>query len=269
MTPGTRLWAVRAGSLFTVWAWMLAWGRVAGSANCFAAAVFLLGLWIAVTLPAYEWALVRRLGFVAQYLERPGVLARWLSRRLLLFSWQALKSLPVAVVLVMVALSLTAVQWVLLLADAMVLAVLVATLGRMLRGELGAPYVGTFARMWAHRCNALLLWAGLLVLAFYMPHADYRGLPWESAARAAALQVETTCDAIAVLARASAVIEALGWWAAQNFLGDLRGTGELLLSWLLFLASFGVSFLGAWAYSRALTGALSRPWRAGPRAMPD
>ncbi|CAD7846123.1 MAG: hypothetical protein [Olavius algarvensis Gamma 1 endosymbiont] len=32
------------------------------------------------------------------------------------------------------------------------------------------------------------------------------------------------------------------------------------MAWVVFLGSFGVSFLVAWAYSRALAGFVSRPW---------
>jgi len=50
--------------------------------------------------------------------------------------------------------------------------------------------------------------------------------------------------------------EALGLWAMQN----LVRPGQPLMAWVVFLGSFGVSFLVAWAYSRALAGFVSRPW---------
>jgi len=100
----------------------------------------------------------------------------------------------------------------------------------------------------------------LVAVSYYSPHEDFRGLSWELAARTAAADVDAGCDVVAALARMDAVREALQWWAAQNFLGGLADARELMVAWVAFLGAFGVSFLVAWGYSRALMGALSRPW---------
>ena len=105
--------------------------------------------------------------------------------------------------------------------------------------------------------------AALIAVTYYSPHQDFRGLTWELASRTAAAEVQAQCDVVGALSRADAVREALQWWAAQNFLGGLTDAGELMAAWLAFLAAFGVSFFVAWGFSRALMGALARPWQIG------
>ena len=57
------------------------------------------------------------------------------------------------------------------------------------------------------------------------------------------------------------------WWGAQNYLQGLEHPQQFIMAWLAFLAFFGVSFLIAWAYSRALVGVLSRPWSFDPEKL--
>ena len=242
-------------------AWLLAWQGSAPHANCLASALFLLGIWVLLTLSAYEWALLRRLGFVAHYLKREGLLARWLVRRTLLMAWSAAINLPAALLLFTASLSLNRMQWLALSADVLVMALLLALMSRLFDREAAERYARPLARVWAHRINALILWATLVMLSYFTPHPDYRGLSWEPVARTAAAEIEAGCDVVATLWRLDAVGEALNWWAAQQLIGGLENAAELLVAWLAFIGAFGVSIVLAWSSSRALIGALSRPWR--------
>lgn len=258
------LWGPLAG----VFVWLAAWRWAAETAPCLAAAAFLLGIWALLLAAGYEWALLRRVGFVRHYLKPGGLLARLLTGRLLLFLWNALKNLPAALVLFIATLSLSMNQWLVLAADILVAGIVLALSQRLLDREASPVYARPLARVWTHRVNAVLLWAALVTVTFYSPHEDFRGLTWELATRTAAAETQAGCDVVGALARADAVREALQWWAAQNFLGGLADTGQLLVAWLAFMGAFGVSFFVAWGYSRALMGALARPWHIGTGPEP-
>lgn len=260
--------APRPLAMVAVPLWLAAWQWSSPLVDCLVGAVFLLGIWSMLTASAYEWALLRRLGFIAHYLRTDGLLARWLMRRTLLLLWNALKNLPAALLLFTAALSLNRAEWLILSADVLFMALVLGLTSRLLDREAAERYARPLARVWAHRINALALWAALVTLSFFSPHPDYRGLSWEPVARAAAGQVDAGCDVVETLGRLDAVGEALTWWAAQNFIGGLTDTGELMVAWLAFIGAFGVSLVLAWSYSRALTGMMSRAWRLDS-ANPD
>jgi hypothetical protein len=222
--------------------------------------MFLLGIWGSMVSSSYEWSLLRRLGFVAHYLKSGGVLARWLVRRALLFAWSALKNLPVAIILFTAALSFSSAEWLVLAADVLLLLLLLGAMYRFFEHEAAPAYAHPLARAWAHRINAAALWIVLMAVNFHMPHPDYRGMSWDEVAHIAAVQIDCGCDVAATLGRIDAVGQSLAWWVAENFLSNIGNARERYIAWLTFLATFGISFVVAWSYSRALIGILARPW---------
>ncbi len=256
--------------MLALWGGLLAWSRWAPQVGCPVAALAAAPLWALLMLSGSELALARRASFVRHYLAADGRLARWLGRRLLLLlAWQALKALVLALVLLVGVLSLSPVQWLVLALDLLLFLSLVLVIDWLLAGELNPLFEGVLVRHWAHRLNALLLWLALTATLYFSAHEDYQGMGAVAVVRLSALGVSLGCDALAVLARLGAVGDGLLWWAAGRLFGELRDPTELLLAWVGFLAAFGISFLLAWAYSRALTGILSRPWhrlRAAPEA---
>jgi len=240
--------------------WLAAWHWASPRIGCTVSAMFLLGIWGAMVSSSYEWALLRRLGFVAHYLKSGGVLARWLIRRALLLIWCALKNLPVALILFTATLSLSSAEWLVLAADVLLLLLILITMDRLFDHEAAAVYARPLARLWAHRINAAALWVALVAVNFYTPHPDYRGMSWDVVAHTAADQVDCGCDVAATLGRFDSVGQSLAWWAAEYFLSSLADSRERYAAWLIFLATFGISFLVAWSYSRALIGVMARPW---------
>ena len=264
--PHSRHWPLLA--MTAVWLALALWAGLAGRLGCGVAIGLILGLWGLLFLSGSEAVLLRRQFFIRACLEPRGHLARWLGRRWLLYLWQALKALVLALVLAIALLLLRLPQWWLLLADVLLLGALLWLLNRMLRGEVIALYQAALARVWARRINALLLWLGLLVTLLFTPRHDYAGLGFSEAVRHGAAQVQLGCDALAVLARAGAVLEAALWWSAQRLFAELAGPPITLFAWIGFIAAFGLSFLVAWAYSGVLIGVLARPWQlraSGPK----
>lgn len=223
--------------------------------------LFLIPLWAVLSMAASEVALFKRYAFIAQYLTPQGVLARLLKRKTLLLLWQSTKALFFTLVLLVATVLFDMPQWLVWLGDVGVMAMLVSVFAWLLRGEVKPSWRAPLARYWAHWVNTILLWVTSVLVTFYSAHENYTGMPWKEVVHFSALSVAVACDALAVLVRINAVSEALMWWSAQNFLTSWEQPTQRLMVWIAFVASFGGSFLIAWAYSRALTGVLSRPWK--------
>jgi len=250
-------------AMVLVWAGLVAWSMLADRAGCVGSALFLLACWVLIGAAGAEAVLLKRASLIGQYLEPRGRLFRWLRRPLLLLLWQAAKGLALALVILVAALGLTWPQWAVLFTDAVLLAILVASLDRVLGRELIPSYRSPLVRLWSRRLNAVLLWLALVAVAYYTPHEDYQGVTWQTAMERGALDTAASCDAVAALARAGGALEALAWWAAQQVLGGAADADaqQISVAWLAFLAAFGVSFIIAWAFSLALTGILALPLR--------
>jgi hypothetical protein len=207
-----------------------------------------------------ETAYLRRRAFIAHYLARTGRLHRLLRPRFLLPLWIALKRLPLALWLLTVTLFFDAVQWWILAADVVLAYGLIHALRALLNGEVHGALQRPLAHLWSRRVNALLLWLALLLQMFFAPQENYAGFSWLEVVDYAAARVDVHCDALALLARLSSVSEALSLWAAQAVFAEFTSLSGLFMAWILFVASFGVSFLFAWAFSDVLLGVAARPW---------
>ena len=247
--------------MLAVWCVLLAWRWTADRLGCMGSVVFIVPLWGALMLAASEIALCRRHAFINQYLSAQGVLALILRGKTFLLFWQGFKALFFTLILLVSALLFDAKQWLVLLADILLLAMLLSVFTSLLRGEVKSSYREPLVHHWTHWVNTLLLWLVSVLVLFFSAQEDYTGMAWDEVVRYGASKVLVGCDALAVLTRISAISEALAWWAAQNILVALQQPLQVLSAWLAFIAMFGLSFLSAWAYSRALTGLLSRPWR--------
>ncbi len=253
--------------MLTVWSGLLLWQWVSARLGCMGSALFLVPLWVVLTLAASEVAVIRRFAFIAQYLRAEAMLARLLRRKMVILLWQATKTLFLALVLFISAVFFDKAQWLVLLADTLLMATLVGLFAWLLNDELKPAYRAFLSRHWAHWVNALLLWVCLVVVMFHSAHENYTGMSWQEVVHLSASNVTMACDELALLGRVNAVGEALVWWAAQNFLHGLEKPAQLIMAWLAFIAFFGASFLIAWAYSRALVGVLSRPWSIDPNKL--
>ncbi len=252
---------IRIARMSAVWCGLLAWRWTADRLGCMGCILFILPLWGTLMLASTEIALCRRHAFISQYLSTEGILARLLRGKTLLLVWQGIKALFFTLILLVSVLLFDAEQWLVLLIDILLMTVLMGLFTGLLRGEVKSGYREPMAHHWAHWVNALLLWLVSVLVMFFSAHVDYTGMAWDEVVHYSAQSVLVACDAIAVLARIGAVGEALAWWAAQNFLVALERPMHIVVAWLAFLAMFGLSFLSAWAYSRALAGVLSNPWR--------
>ncbi len=256
----------RFALLSLVWTGLLAWDLAAERLGCGATAVAITLLAGLLMLSGTEAAFYRRRALLDRYLQREGLLFRLLSRRALIIARQLVQSVGLALILLVAAIGFDGTQWLLLAADIPVLAILLTSFSSLLGGEVRAPYREPIARHWAARTNALLLWVFWMLLLYSTPQENYANLRWEEVLAFGAAQPTVGCDALAVLARLAAVAEALAQWSAQQLFSGLKEPLQALMAWALFLAAFGTSLLVAWTYTRALTGALARPWSVWPHS---
>lgn len=261
MTNRVYLAFTYATRMVAIWCLLLAWQWSTQHLDCLFSMLFLFPLWGALMLASSELALLKRFTFIAHYLRPAGILARLMRRKTLLFLWQGTKALFLALVLLISATSFDMNQWMVLLADIVLMSALAVMMTRLVRREVMPDYAEPLAHNWVHRINAILLWLSSALVMFYTPHENYQGMHWEDVVYFSTSQVMVACDPLAILARLNAVSEALSWWAAQNFLDGLERPAQVLMAWIAFVASFGISFLIAWAYSRALIGVMAKPWR--------
>lgn len=247
--------------LFLPWSLLLAWQQAAASIECSGCLLFLIPLWLSLILATSEIALFKRYSFINQFLNTSGILTRFCRRPTLTLLWQSFKALIFSLMLLVSAVLFEPLQWLVLLVDIGIMLTLIALMAGWLRGELKPHCVKSLTLHWAHRINAVLLWLSFILILFYSKHENYQGMSWEEVVRYTASQITVSCDVLAVLTRINAVSEALMWWAAQNHLDELQHPMQASIAWLAFIATCGTSFVIAWAYSRALSGALSSPWR--------
>jgi hypothetical protein len=246
--------------MLLVWAALLVWHLAGDRLGCPAAALLLALTAGLLALSGTEVAFYRRHAFVSHYLQPGGFLFRFLGRRILMMIREGIKSLFLALVLLVAALGFEPAQWGLLLADVLVLSAMLAAISSSLSEEVREPYPQPMARHWAGRANAVMLWLAWALLMYLSPQENYSHLRWEEVLAFSAAQPAVGCDALGILARLAAVAEALAMWSAQHLLAGLKEPAQVLMAWAVFLAAFGASFLLAWTYSRALTGVLARPW---------
>ncbi len=260
-TMTVRYQLAQAVALGALWFGLVAWDLAAPRLGCSPSGLVLLALTVVLGLSATEVAFYRRRAFLAQYLNPQGWLFRLLRRRSLIMLWQGVKSMALSLVLLVSSIGFDTLVWVILLADVLLVAVLTAGFSAFLGRQVKPLYQAPMIRHWALRTNALLLWGALALGQFYSAHSNYTGLHWQDVVRFSIAQVDLGCDVLAALVRLEAAGSALTLWAGQTLVAGPEQTKQLVIVWLVLIASAGVSFLTAWSYSRALMGTMSRPWR--------
>lgn len=242
-------------------------------------------LWLAPPVLLLAWPLwayrseqamfVRRLLLAGATTEHAR-LRRWLWRGTAAQSLGAVTALLWAALLLLAAVHLTALQWTILAADALLLAALSPALRHLLRHEVAPPLVDTVARRWPVLLgNTLLLTLVFVAHDYFVGFADTRTLSWSEliAWTLQSQQADAACPTAAVLLGASALADQLPRHAAMLYLPGVADLHVKLLAWLALL---GVTGFGAYLFTRCLLGVhtlvdgwaprtgsnVVRPWRS-------
>jgi hypothetical protein len=251
-----------------VWLLLFAWHLNAHRLDC-NLALALIGLFtLVLLLSGTETAYARRRAFLSEHLEPKGFLFRALRRNIALTGAEALKSAALALILVVGALTLAPRQWSLMFAAVLLLGLLLPRLHGVLAGQVREEYLYATARRWAMWVSTTLLLLESVFVLFFSATENFVGLRWQEVITMGAAQPDALCDGIASLARVTSAIGALGIWSVQNLGRSMNDLPQALMAAMGMVASITLSFLIAYAYSRALVGVVSRPWtmwRSVPR----
>lgn len=224
-------------------------------------AVIAFGLWVR--------AVSRRHAFLSAYLV-PESRWRWRWRGgVLLALTQILQAAVLAMVLIVAAVRLEdTLAWRLLLINLPVLALLHHLLRRLLASHVSATYLPELAWRLTLRCNLLMLFPAMAVVALYASYPALAEVTLRQALWHEMMRQEAVSSVLTGLMQVAAAKDALSWWLGQQF---LPGLGEPLFQiggWLLLLAAEGL-FLWAWLVLSAGMLELVRAWGALPALLPQ
>jgi hypothetical protein len=253
-------------TLGLAWAGLFLWNRLFPATHCLVALAISAVVVEVIALGMLEHALLRRRAFIGMYLKEQGWLFRLLRGGALLLIWQVVKAMGLATVLLVESVLWTGWIWTVLGIDVLFLAVAYPWVCRRLAAQVRPEYVEMLARRFLVFANTVFFSWVVAVVSYYTPHKDYRAMTLLEAAQHEALQVQSKCQAFAVIARISAAKNAASWWLAERWLGEVGPHPFAWLGWLVFLV-LSAAFM--WAYSRFLLGLLVKPSRLFRLADPD
>lgn len=166
-------------------------------------------------------------------------------------------ALVFSALLLVLSASLTAAQWAVLGADALLVGLLYALFRRQIASQVHGDMLGVVVRSWPLWLSNLLLLSGAFVaLSFFQGVPDVRHEHWSTIAEQAfvAQQSALPCPLAGWLSGLMAAVDQGSWALAQRYIPSLPGWEWRLAAWLLFLSQLG---LLAFLFSRLLLGVLT------------
>lgn len=216
------------------------------------------GLVLLLAWPIWAWGREQMLFGRHLILAGATVPSGWLRRLFWHGTFSLWLRVPVAIamaaVLLAMATTLTAAQWGILAADALLVAAVGLWLRRKLAGEVEAPHLGTVTRRWPLLVgNTLVLVVAFTLHDYWGGFPDTRHLAWdELAQRAMASGREgASCPVLGGLLGVMQLAQQLPRHAALHLLPGLQDPFVEGLAWMSFLAVTG---LGAYLLTRLLLG---------------
>ena len=260
----------RLSSMFAVWLVLVAWSLSAQHIGDLGNLLFLLVIAVPLAMSGAEAAFYRRHAFRNEYLIQPSWLHRLMGLEPLILGLEIVKALLLAVLLMIGTVALSVREWALLLLDVLLLSLLMPRMPALLHSSVKRTYLYAMSRRWAIWFSTLLLWGESLLALVLTDSDDYRDLSWDDVV-AYTMGSGTATDAtglVALMRRIDAGAEGLASWSShQLFHGATVDLAQTLVATMTLAAVCGLWFLLAWAYSRALIGALARVmeiWRPRP-----
>jgi hypothetical protein len=247
-------------TMATVWGLLLLWFLVGAQAGCLVGLLFLAAMSAILALSGTEVAFYRHRAFLNEFVRPEGWLHGAVRSNIPRLIWELLKAVVLAAFLLISSLAFEPRHWSLLLAAVLLLSLLLPRLFAILDGAAREQYRWVLARRWGTWISTVALWIESLFILIYTPSQNYLGLRWQEVVAYSAAQPTPPCPMVGELSRITAMVDALGTWAIQNFWRALAHLPDALVATVALLGIFALSFLLAWTYSRALMGVLARPW---------
>jgi hypothetical protein len=249
-------------TMSVVWLLLLVWSLNAHRFGCPVALGLVAALALILGIAGGEMSLIRRRVFIREYLEPGGYLYRAFGRRYLLIASEAFKSLFFAVFMIVSSIGFATSQWSVMFADVLVIGLLLPRFYGAFDGQVREEYRYAAARRLAMWVSVLLVWIESVISMFFSASENYTGLRWQEVIGYGASAPHVLCPPLADLVSIESSIRALGLWSTQNLARSINDLPQSLMASLGLLASVALAFLFAYAYSRALIGAVGRPWTA-------
>jgi hypothetical protein len=220
-------------------------------------------LWLVPLLAVFAWPLWAHRSEQAMFVRRlllAGATTQSSRLRRWLWPGTGVRALGVvaawfwAALLLLAAAQLTALQWAILAADAVLLAALSPVLRQWLQGEVAPRFVDTVSRRWPLvLANTLLLTLAFIAHDYHAGFVDTRGLSWSGLVSwtLQSRQADAECPTAAALLGVSALADQLPRHAAMLFLPGVDDPSARRLAWAVLL---GMTGFGAYLFTRGLLG---------------
>ena len=233
-----------------------------------AACAWILPLVVVVALPLWRYQtdrlLFERRAFLASVATPTGRLWQWFWRGRFVSVVQVFVALVFAAVMLLMLSPLRPLHWAVLGVDAILMALLIHPVRRMLSGQIRTGYIGLVARRWPLTAiNVLLLSIGFVYVDYaVLGWPDTRTMPWIQVVEHAfeSSQDGVTCPTVAVLLGVAGAVGAVTRHAASLVIPSLSAGPINAIAWFLFLAWTGI---GAFLITRFLLGVVALIDRLG------
>jgi hypothetical protein len=253
-------------SMFGVWLLLVIWNLSARYIGDLGNLLFLIVIAVPVAMSGVEGTFYRRHAFRNEYLLAPSWLYRLVGLEPLIVGSEVVKALLLGLLLMVGTVSLTVREWSVLFLDVFVLALLMPRVPGLLHQTVNRVYLYAMSRRWAIWFSTALLWLDSVLALTLGINNDYRGLSWAEAV-AYSTSVGPGVDdgsVVGLMLRVDAGVDGLASWASYELLYGVSDLAQGLAAAMVLIGVLFVRFALAWAYSRALVGAMARPfelWR--------
>jgi hypothetical protein len=254
-------------SMFGVWLLLVIWNLSAGYIGDLGNLLFLFIIAVPVAMSGVEGACYRRHAFRKACLLPPSWLYRLMGLEPLIVGAEVVKALLLGLLLMVGTVSLTVREWCVLCLDVFVLALLMPRVPGLLHENVNPTYLYAMSRHWAIWFSTALLWLDFLLALGFGVNNDYRGLSWAEAVAYSTSVAPGVDDGgiVDLMLRIDAGLNGLASWASYELLYGANDLAQGLAAAMVLIGVVIAGFALAWAYSRALVGAMARPfevWRS-------
>ena len=236
------------------WIWLLLWQVLYPKIDCFLSIIFFAPILGFIATSILESAAMRRQATIAMYLRPQGWLYRLLSGGIFMVICQMVKATLLTIFLIIEVIFFDSWIWVLLFIDLFIIWFFHYVLTKKLNSQIKNEYAPIFASEYLIVVNSILLSLVISIVGIYMSYPDYRKLTWLQAIEYEVTQLQGNCQLILVMARISAVKNAISWWLAETWLTKISDSYLYFSVWFIFLFN---STVFVWAYTRMLLGILT------------
>jgi hypothetical protein len=252
---------LRMLTMTTVWLLLLVWFLTAYRISCVVAAIMFALLTVVLLVAGLERTYFLRRALFNESLEREGVLFALVHNRFLVTARELVIAALLTLFLLISTVTFEPRQWSLLFAALLLLTLIIPRIAGAMHHEVREQYRFAIARHWAMWISVVLLWGEALLVMIFSPRQDFYGMRWQEVLSYGIAQPDIACPTLRAATMVFSTGEGLAVWAVQNWERVLNDPTQAVMLWVGLIALIVLPFLMALAASRALIGAMGRPWQ--------